>query len=195
MPIFAATSSASVRQADRRIDVDLVDLLRRVRGDFLDVHAALGARHQRHALRRAIHHHADVELLLDVGALLDQQPAHLLPGGAGLVRHELHAEDLGGALAHFVERAREFHAAALAATARMDLRLDHPHRPAERLRGLHGVVDAERGNAARHRHAVAPEQLLALVLVDLHRVIPSLIGVGGGWSFAAARFLGAYQRG
>ena len=40
----------------------------------------------------------DVVLLLDVGAFLDQQAAHLLAFGAGLVRLQLHAEDLAGEL-------------------------------------------------------------------------------------------------
>ena len=68
-----------------------------LRGDLLDVHAALGARHQRR--RAAVARSttiADVELLLDVGAFLDEQPAHLLPLRPGLVRDELHAEDLAG---------------------------------------------------------------------------------------------------
>ena len=38
----------------------------------------------------------DVVLLLDVGAFLDQQAAHLLALGPGLVGLELHAEDLPG---------------------------------------------------------------------------------------------------
>ena len=70
-----------------------------VRGDFLDVHAAFAGGHQAGALRDAVHHHADVELLLDVGALLDQQPAHLLPARTGLVGDQLHAENCFGVLA------------------------------------------------------------------------------------------------
>jgi hypothetical protein len=46
---------------------------RSVLGDFLDVHAALGRAHQHDALQRAVDHHRDVVLLLDVGALLDQR--------------------------------------------------------------------------------------------------------------------------
>ena len=122
-----------------------MDLLRRLRRDLLDVHAAFGARHQADALRHAVDDHADVELLADVGALLDQQPPHLLPAGAGLVGDELHAEDLAREIAHLVDRARELDAAALAAAAGMDLRLDDPHRAAERLRGGNGLVDAEAG--------------------------------------------------
>ncbi len=90
------------------------------------------------------------------------------PAGPGLVRDELHAEDLAGALAHFVDRARDLDAAALAAAAGVDLRLHDPHRPAELTSPPHRLVDGERRNAARHRHAVAAEELLALVLVDLH---------------------------
>ena len=55
-------------------------------------------RHQRDLLRGAVGDHGDVVLLLDVGAFLDQQAAHLLAFGAGLVRLQLHAEDLAGEL-------------------------------------------------------------------------------------------------
>jgi hypothetical protein len=75
------------------------DLLGRVVGDLLDVHAAFGRRHQRHAALLAIDDHGEVELALDVEPLLDEQAAHLLPLGAGLHRDELHAEDLLGELA------------------------------------------------------------------------------------------------
>ena len=62
-----------------RIDEHAMYLLRRLRGDRLDIHAAFGARHQAHALRHAVDHHGDVELLPDVRAFLDQQPADFLP--------------------------------------------------------------------------------------------------------------------
>ena len=122
------------------------------------------------ALRGAVDDHADVKLLADVGALLDQQPPHLLAARAGLVGDELHAEDLARALLDFFEGLRDLHAAALAAAAGVDLRLDDPHRSAERLRCAHRLVDAERGDAARHGHAEFAEQFLALVFVDLHLV-------------------------
>ena len=113
---------------------------------------------------------ADVELLADVGAFLDQQPPHLLALGTGLVRDELHAEDLAGERAHFVDRARELDAAALAAATGVDLRLHDPDRSAQLPRGLHRFVDGKRRDAARHRNAELAEQFLALVLVDLHLV-------------------------
>src|SRR6185503_10994920 len=110
-----------------RIDEDLVNLIRRVGGDCLDVHAAFGARHQHDALRRAIDDHADVEFLLDVGAFLDQQASDILSARPGLVCDQLHAEDLPGQFAHGVDRLAELDAAALAPAAGMDLRLDDPH--------------------------------------------------------------------
>ena len=91
-----------VLQPGFRIDEYFVDFLRRVRCDFLDVHAALARGHQAHLLRDPVHHHADVEFALDVGALFDQEAPHFLPLGAGLVRLQLHAENLAGAGFHLV---------------------------------------------------------------------------------------------
>ena len=159
-------------QALAGIDEDLVNLLRRLGGDFLDVHAAFRARHQHHALRRAIDDHADVELLLDVGAFLDQQTPHLLPLRAGLVGDELHAEDLIRQLAHFGNRLAEFDAATLAAAAGMDLRLDDPYRSAQRFGRLDRFVDRKNRNAARRRDAEPAQDFLALVLVDFQRRTP-----------------------
>ena len=81
MPMPIATSSASASVQPDRVDEHLLDLLRRLCRHFLDVHAAFGGRHQHHLLRAAVDHHADVKLLPDIGALLDQQAAHLLPSG------------------------------------------------------------------------------------------------------------------
>ena len=62
-----------VGQAGLGVDGDLVYFFRMVRGDLFNFHAALGTRHQGHALRRAVDDHADIEFLADVCALLDQQ--------------------------------------------------------------------------------------------------------------------------
>jgi hypothetical protein len=111
--------------------------------------------------------------LLDVGAFLDEQPAHLLALRAGLVRDQLHAQDLRGQLRELGGRARELDAATLAAAAGVDLRLDHPQRAAQPLCGFLGFADAEGRVAARHRHPVLAQQLLGLVFVDLHRGWPA----------------------
>ena len=70
-----------------------------------------------------------------------------------------------------VERARELDAAALAAAAGVDLRLDDPDRAAELLRRLDGLLHAEGRVAARHGHAELAQDFLALVLVNLHAML------------------------
>jgi hypothetical protein len=145
-----------------------MNLLGRFGRHRFDVHAALGARHQAHALGAAVDDHRDVKLFLDVRALLDQEAANLLPRGTCLVRDELHAEDLARLLAHFAERACDLDAAALAAAAGMDLRLDDPHLSAERFSRGDGLVDGERRYSTRGRHAEPAKDLLALVFVDFH---------------------------
>ncbi len=53
----------------------------------------------------------------------------------------------------------------------MDLRLHHPHRAGQPLRGLDRLVGREGGRALGHRHAVARQHLLGLILVDVHQFI------------------------
>ncbi len=65
------------------------------------------------------------------GAFLDQQAVHLLAFWTGLVRDELHAEDLARVLANLIQRLGNLHAATLATATRMDLSLHDPHRAAE----------------------------------------------------------------
>jgi hypothetical protein len=86
--------SVRVGQAGRRVDDQRVDLFRGVGSDFLDVHAAFARGHQGHLLRHAVGHQRNVQFLLDVGAFFDQQAIDLLAFRAGLVRDQLHAEDL-----------------------------------------------------------------------------------------------------
>ncbi len=150
------------------LDDDLVYFLGGLGCDLLDVHAALARGHQRHALGAAVNHHAEVQLLLDVGAFFDQQPAHLLALGTGLVRLQLHAEDPARMRLHLVERLGDLDATALAAAAGVDLGFHHPPASAELLRRLHRFVHAEARIAARGGDAVLAQDFLALVLVDFH---------------------------
>ena len=94
-------------------------------------------------LRRAVGDHRDVVLLLDVGAFLDQQAPHLLAFGAGLVRDRAACRGSGWRASRtWSIDLRDLDAAALAAAAGVDLRLDDPDRAAELLRRLDGLVDA-----------------------------------------------------
>src|SRR5207247_10693421 len=127
-----------VLEAEVRIDVHGDDLLGRRLGDLLDRHAALGRRDDRDLLGRAVERDRKVELVRDRGALLDVHLVHDLALGPGLRRAQRHAEYLAGDLLRLRGRLRELDPAALAAAARVDLRLHHDGRAAERARALLG---------------------------------------------------------
>ena len=73
----------------------------------------------------AVEHQAQVEFALDRRARLDQQPLDLLSRGPGLVRDQLHAEDRLRRCIRGLDRLDDLDAAALAASARVNLGLDH----------------------------------------------------------------------
>ena len=167
----------------RRVDREGQDLLRRVVRDLLDVHAALGRDDEGDAARLAVDERREVELGGDVRAFLDVEPADLLAGRAGLDRDQRPAEHLADVALDLLDRFREAHAAlvaglrllepALAAAAGVDLRLHHPDRPAELLRGRFRLLGRHHRLAARHRHAELLEDGLGLVFVDVHRSLSS----------------------
>ena len=123
----------------------------------------------------------EVEFLLDVGAVLDIEAVDLLAGGAGLDGDQRIAEHFLDELLDFVDRLGEAHAAlftgggflelALAAAARMNLRLDDPERTAEFLGGGFGFLDLENWNAARNRHSEFLENGFRLILVNIHMTV------------------------
>ena len=135
-----------------------------------DVHPAFAGDDERDALRGAVRHGRNVIFFFDVRAVFNQQAAHFLAQGSGLVRDQLHAQNLAGQFFHLVNRARHFHAAAFAAAARMDLRLDHPDRPAEFLSSFHCFLHGKCGDSARRGNAELAQDFLALVFVNLHEV-------------------------
>jgi hypothetical protein len=166
-------SAYATDRAEDRIDGDAVDRFRIALRDFLDLHAALRGRHDHREAETAVEGDAEVELLVDVERFLDQDLAHDAPLGAGLVRDEGHPEDLLRQLAGFVRVVRELDAAALAAAAGVDLRLDDDA-AAELLRGLPCFVGIVDDDSARRRHSVAAKNLFCLILVNLHRAASSI---------------------
>src|ERR1700743_2977434 len=74
----------------------------------------------------------------------------------------------------FLRRAHQLDPARLAAPAGVDLRFHRPELAAESRRDRLGLRRGV-GDAARlHRHAVFRQQLLRLVLVDVHRTLKAL---------------------
>ena len=157
-------------EADARIDMDAHDLLGRLRGDFLDVHAAGGARHHHRLAGGAIEQQAQIQLALHLQSLFDQHASDDAAFRTGLVRDQRHADHLARNRLGFVGRFRELDAAAFAAAAGMNLRLDDDDRAAETARDRAGFGRVERDFAARHGHAVLRQNRFRLILVDFHRV-------------------------
>ena len=150
--------------------MDPHDFLGSFLGHLFDVHAAGGARHDDRPAGRAIENDAEIQLALHLKAFFNQHPANHAPSGSGLMRDERHPEHVARDAFGLVCRARQLDAAAFAATAGMNLRLDH-HRTsvtAEALRDLARRRRLERDFTARHRDTVAREDRFPLVLVDLH---------------------------
>ena len=148
-------------------------------GDLLDVHAAFRRDDEGDAGRSAIDERGEIELLLDVGAILDVEAVDLLARRPRLDRHERRAEHFLGELRDLVDRLGEAHAAlftggsflelALAAAAGMDLGLHDPERAAQFLRRRVRVFRLHHGDAARNGNAIFAQDGLGLILMDVHR--------------------------
>ena len=82
--------------ADGGLDADAHDGVGLLFGDVLDFHAARGGGHDHHAFGFAIEHEAQIEFAGDGHAAFDIEAVDDLAGGAGLVRHQLLAEQFVG---------------------------------------------------------------------------------------------------
>ena len=111
-------------------------------------------------LRAAVEGDREVVLLLDVRGLLDPEPADD-------VAADVEPEDLVRPLLRLVRAVRELDPAGLAAAARQHLGLDHDL-AAELLGGSAGLLGGLGETPIRHGDAEAAEELLALVLVEIH---------------------------
>ena len=148
-------------------------------GNALDVHAALGRDDEGDAPDRAVDQDRQIEFAVDVGAVFDVEAVDLLAGRAGLLGDQRVAEHLAGVGDDLGHRPRQadatlgvgakFLEAALAAAAGMDLALHDIERPGQLLGGCLRLAGLEDGDAVGDRQAIALEQLLALVFVDVHR--------------------------
>src|SRR5262249_17899067 len=88
--------------------------------------------------------------------------------GPRLVRDERHAEHAVGELLGVLGRPRELDAAAFAAAAGVNLRLDDNDFRAEAAGDRRRLRRAGERLTTRHRHAVARQDALRLILVDFH---------------------------
>ena len=162
------------------------DGVRVLRGDLLDLDAALGREHQQVLLGGPVEGEAGVVLLVDVRGPLD-------PHSFDAVALDVHAEDVPGVQADLVGVVGELDPARLAAAADLDLRL-HDDRVAGRLGLRDRLVDGLGDAAGADRDPEAGEVLLALVFEQIHRS-SFVVGVGGrGRAAPYAVAVGAMQR-
>ena len=81
---------------------------------------------------------------------------------------ECHAQNFGGVVAHFRNRFGDLDAAALAATAGVNLRLDDPDLAAQRFSRLDGIVNRETRDTARRGDPLFTQDFLALIFMNVH---------------------------
>ena len=162
-----------MRFAQTRQGVDELgdDFLGRGMRHFLDVHAAFAGGDEGNFLRGAVGHQRNVVFLLNVGTVFDVQAANLLAFGAGLMRLELHAQDVASDALDVLNGFGNLHTAALAAATRMNLCFDNPHRATQFLCGFDRLLHRECRNATRNGHAELTQDFFALVLVNFHELV------------------------
>ena len=100
--------------------------------------------------------------------LLDEHALDDLALGTGLIGHQAHADDCLGRRFRRVGALDDLDAAALAAAAGVNLRLDDDRSAAEALGGCPRLGGVEHDFALRHRYAVRREDCLGLILVNFH---------------------------
>ena len=147
------------------------NFVRRLAGDFFDIHAAFGARDHGHRSRLSIDQHPEVKLARDLARLLYIDAPHDAAFGTGLMRHQRLAEQLArrnrvrlGGIRQQLDAAR------FAAATRMDLHLGDGFRLAECRERGGGFVGRRRELPLGHWNAEAPENLFGLIFVDVHSV-------------------------
>ncbi len=175
-------ASVMRHEAGRGINVDRVNLFRRVMRHGFNVHTALGRDHHADPPSRAIDEQREVEFTCNINAVGHIEPVDLLAGLPRLHGDERVAEHIGGGSTHVVRRPgephtalglrRQFNKLALAAPAGVNLRLHDIERPRQLRRRCHRLVDAHRRKARRHRHTEFRQQFLGLIFVNVHGAGP-----------------------
>ena len=118
---------------------------------------------------------SNIVLVLDIGAFFDQQVTNLLTFWPGLMRDQLHAENLTGVLTHFFQRGGNLDTTTLATATSVDLGFDDPNLAAQGFCCLDCVIDGRAVNPARNRNAEFLQELFALIFVNFHALSLRLV--------------------
>src|SRR6185369_9826391 len=158
-------------QANRRIDGLFENNIGRFGRDLFDIHPACGGGHEYVSSGHTVERDPKIKLFVDRQTFFDQQSLDLTSLGAGLMRHEHHAEHLRGDLFCLCRRLGKLYTAAFTAAAGMDLGLNNNDICAELSRGCFSLVRRSGDNAARNRNAVLFQNGFTLIFVDLHKLV------------------------
>ena len=175
-------AAVEILKAGGRVDVEGQDLFGGVMGDIFDAHPAFGGGDDGDAAGFAVDQQGEVKFAVDVAAVFDVDAVHHLASRAGLDGDKGAAQHLAGKLGGFTDRTGQTHAAlfarfgfdemALAAPTGVDLRLDHPERAIQLTCGGLGLFGLHDGPAVGHRDAIAAQERLGLIFVDIHGRAP-----------------------
>jgi hypothetical protein len=163
-------ASSAVKVSQSRVDpVDRVDRdpgqrVRPLDGQLLDLHPALDRGHRQVRPVGPVEQVGHVVLGVDVAGLGDQDPAYQ-------VALDVQAEDRRRLLRGLVGVGRQLDAAGLAPAPGLDLGLHH-HGGADPAGGDPRLLGGVGHLPRQHGYAVRGEELLRLVLVQVHEFIP-----------------------
>ncbi len=155
-------------RADQRVDDRFENFLGGFLGDFLDLHAALGGRHEHHPAGGTVEHRAQIQFAGDVGAGFHQNFGDRLAVFIGLERHQALAQPLLGEFRRFLGAVDQFDATGLTAATGVHLGFHDPFVTTDFLclrRHLFRCIASE---ARRNRQAVISKKLFRLILVEIH---------------------------
>ena len=135
-----------------------------------------------------INQQGEVHLGFDARAVFDVDAVDLFAGLTGLLGHQCAAQHLLGFFSGFFNRFGQAHATgfasavffecAFAATTCVDLRFHHPEWAVHLACFGFGLFRLQHNAAVGHRSAVAAQQGLRLILVDVHRSnVPSVANI------------------
>jgi len=112
--------------------------------------------HEHRSRRGPVYHDPEIKFALDRQGLFDQEPLHDLALRASLVRDQAHAQDLVGPVDGFVKVLGDFHAAAFASTASVDLGFHHNALSAFRKEPVSAFSASARVSAISPRGTATP---------------------------------------
>ena len=160
------------QQTNGNINVLLDNLLRVLGSNLLDLHAAfLGANHN-DLCSIAVIYKAQIILLGNVGAFLNEKSSNLFALRTGLMGNQHLAQKLGCILLNLIQGLGNLYTASLAATACVNLCLYYSHLGIKLLCSFNSFLNGKCRNAVWNIYTERFQYLLTLILMNIHSICP-----------------------